>query len=75
VSTYDNVNLVEAPVIIQHATGDESVPYEWGVNLFKKFNESKKEVHFYTYQGDNHDIAGNWGTALARDVELFRNTK
>jgi len=72
VSAYDNINLVTAPVIIQHGTNDESVPYEWGQMIAKKFEEYNKTYTFYSYAGDNHDIAGNWSTALNRDIEFFR---
>ncbi|HJZ05555.1 hypothetical protein A2634_00015 [Candidatus Amesbacteria bacterium RIFCSPHIGHO2_01_FULL_48_32] len=71
VSTFANVNLVKVPVIIHHATADQSVPYEWGQNLSAKFEENNIDYQFYSYQGDNHDIAANWSTALNRDIDLF----
>ena len=73
VGVFDNVNLVEAPVNIHHGTNDESVPYEWGQMVVGRFVENNKEHYFYSYPGDNHDIAGNWSTALNRDIELFQD--
>ena len=73
VSAFDNVNLVEAPVNIHHGTNDESVPYEWGQMVVGRFVENNKEHYFYSYPGDNHVIAGNWSTALNRDIELFQD--
>ena len=73
VSTFDNVDRIRVPVIIHHATADQSVPYAWGRELFEKLQSLNKDVRFYTYQGDNHDIAGNWSTALNRDLEFFNS--
>lgn len=71
ISAFDNVNLVQVPVNIHHGTEDLSVPYEWGQKVAEKFAENNKTHYFYTYPGDNHDISGNWSTALNRDISLF----
>lgn len=71
VDTLAHVARITCPVNIQHATSDESVPFEWGIALEKKFRAENKSVNFYSYPNDNHDIAGNWSTALNRDIELF----
>lgn len=67
-----HLDRVKVPIIIQHATTDESVPYEWGTTLEKKLLEADKSVRLFTYPNDNHDLAGNWSTALNRDIEFFR---
>ncbi|OGD02681.1 hypothetical protein A2576_03360 [Candidatus Amesbacteria bacterium RIFOXYD1_FULL_47_9] len=72
ISTLDNTQLVKSPVNIQHATTDQSVPFEWGERLADKLKSEGATVNFFRYPGDNHDIAGNWSTALNRDIELFR---
>ena len=66
------LDQVRVPINLHHGTRDESVPYAWGVALDKKLKEAGVEVNFYTYLNDTHDIPNNWGTALERDVELFR---
>src|SRR3989344_235406 len=71
VSAFDNLELVRVPLNVHHGTQDQSVPYEWGEILVNRFKELGLGYNFYSYSGDNHDIAGNWGRALARDVELF----
>lgn len=68
-----HTNLVQVPVNIHHSTTDESVPYQWGQVLADKLTASGVKVNFYTYPGDNHDIAGNWSTALNRDIQLFKS--
>jgi len=72
VSSFANTGLVKTPMNIQHSTTDESVPFSWGEKLRDKLLGNGVSVNYYAYPGDNHDIARNWATALARDVEFFR---
>ena len=32
-----------------------------------------KSVEFYTYEGDDHNIARNWGTAMTRSVQFMND--
>jgi dipeptidyl aminopeptidase/acylaminoacyl peptidase len=73
VSVLENLDYVTTPLIIHHGTHDESVPYSWGAELYNLLMNQGKSVTLYTYEGDNHDIAGNWSTALSRDVAFFRS--
>lgn len=71
-SSLDNINMITAPVIIHHSITDESVPFGWGKQLNDALIRSGKKSTLYSYQRDNHNIAGHWAEALNRDVEFFR---
>ena len=71
-SSFSNVDKIEIPVMIQQSINDESVPYEWGQQLTERFKSLGKEVIFYSYTNDNHDIANHWYEALNKDIEFFR---
>lgn len=73
ISSIENLEKISVPVNLHHGTSDESVPYSWGTSLNDKLKEKGKTVNFYSYQGDNHDIAGNFGRALSRDVTFFKS--
>jgi dipeptidyl aminopeptidase/acylaminoacyl peptidase len=72
-SALDNTAKVQIPLIIQQSTTDQSVPYSWGQQLYNILKNSGKNVTFYSYPNDNHDIAGHWSQALSRDVAFFRS--
>jgi uncharacterized protein len=72
ISSIENIDSISTPLNIHHATADESVPYSWGTALDKKLKAAGKTVNFYSYQGDNHDISGNFGKALSRDAAFFK---
>jgi dipeptidyl aminopeptidase/acylaminoacyl peptidase len=47
------------------------VPYEWSQTLYSQLQEVGKTVEFYGYEGDNHNLSNNFGTAMARSVQFF----
>lgn len=72
-SSFSNIDKINIPIIVQQSTTDESVPYSWGEALVTKLKENNKSVTFYSYQGDNHDIAKNFFTALSHDIRFFKS--
>ena len=71
-SALDNINKINAPIIIQHSLTDESVPFAWGKQLNDALIKNGKKSTLYSYANDNHNIAGHFYEALNRDVEFFR---
>ena len=72
-----NLSLIQAPLITHHGTADESVPYDWSVQLNTELQQIGKQHTLYTYDRADHNLrggAGNaWQTAATRDVEFFRS--
>jgi uncharacterized protein len=62
---------ISGPVQLHHGTLDESVPYQFSEKLEKQMKAAGKEVEYYPYDGDDHDITGNFGVAMERSVEFF----
>ncbi len=67
-----NVQFIKSKIIMHHGTDDESVPYEWSVNLDRELTLSKIPHVFYTYQNEDHNFSrGANATVLKRDLEFF----
>lgn len=62
---------VSGPIQLHHGTADETVPILFSETLNKKLQEVGKEVEFYAYQGDNHNISNNLSLAARRSLEFF----
>jgi dipeptidyl aminopeptidase/acylaminoacyl peptidase len=62
---------ISGPVQIHHGTADTSVPVEFSQNLEKQLQAEGKEVEYFEYSGDDHDITANFNTAIQRSVEFF----
>lgn len=65
---------LSAPVMLQHARGDQSTDYQWSSRLAAELRRLRKPYAFHSYPGTNHFFAGaEFDTAVARDVKFFRS--
>jgi dipeptidyl aminopeptidase/acylaminoacyl peptidase len=62
---------ITAPIQIQHGTADEEVPYILSQKLDAALKKAGKTVTFYSYEGDDHNLANNLDVALKRSVDFF----
>lgn len=65
---------LSGPIQLHHARGDASVPVEFSEILYQQGIEAGMPIELYTYAGDNHNISGNFNTAMRRSVEFFNRT-
>jgi dipeptidyl aminopeptidase/acylaminoacyl peptidase len=65
------VNDISGPVQIHHAKGDASVPWEFSQSLADDLEAAGQEHELYIYDGDDHNLTANFGTAMRRTVEYF----
>jgi len=68
-STY--VGDLSGPIQLHHGTEDQSVPLDYSLMLEQQIVAAGKPVELYTYEGDDHNIAKNWGMAMTRSVEFM----
>lgn len=62
---------ISGPIQLHHGTADTSVPVEFSQTLEKQMQKAGKTVELYTYPGDDHNMASNFGVAIQRSVEFF----
>lgn len=65
------VKDVSGPIQLQHGTLDEEVPLLFSQKLDTALKNAGKTVEFFTYEGDDHNLANNLDLALQRSVEFF----
>jgi fermentation-respiration switch protein FrsA (DUF1100 family) len=71
ISANGYVRDISGPIQIHHSTTDEEVPWEFSQMLYDEMLQANKVVEFYSYEGDNHNISGNFNLAMQRSVEFF----
>jgi dipeptidyl aminopeptidase/acylaminoacyl peptidase len=71
ISPIDYVSDVSGLIQLDHSTTDEEVPYAFSVSLNQALLDAGKTVEFYSYVGDNHNIANNFGLAMSRSIKFF----
>jgi len=62
---------ISGPVQLHHGTDDDSVPVEFSQELENQLKDVGKEVEYYEYEGDDHNISVNFSLAAKRSVEFF----
>lgn len=62
---------LSGPIELHHGTADTSVPVEFSRTLYGQIQAVGGTTTYYEYPGDDHNIAGNLGTALTRSVAFF----
>ncbi len=68
---YAHLQDVGMPIQIQHGTEDESVPVEISRHLRDVLKRENKAVEYFEYEGDDHNISNNVGTAWQRAITFF----
>lgn len=64
------------PIQLQHGLADEEVNPKVSAELNDKLKVLGKNVEYYTYERENHNISNNFNTAMQRSVEFFdKNVK
>jgi uncharacterized protein len=62
---------LSGPLQLHHSVTDQEVPVEASQKLYEEMKAAGKPVDLYTYPGDNHNISGNFTTAMQRTIALF----
>jgi uncharacterized protein len=62
---------LSGPIQLQHGTADSSVPLWFSDLLNEQIQLVGGTVEYFTYAGDDHNLAANLGTALTRSVAFF----
>jgi len=70
---YNFLNEINTPIELQHGTADESVPVELSLSLKNSLEALDKNVSYYEYLGDDHNISQNVTTAFNRTIEFYNN--
>ncbi|MGA2911426.1 MAG: DUF2079 domain-containing protein [Candidatus Levyibacteriota bacterium] len=65
-----NINV---PILLQHGTGDTTVPYSWSVELNSDLVKLNKKVQFISYPNDTHNLPLNWSAAISKDASFFKS--
>ncbi len=71
ISPITYVSDISGPLQLHHGTSDADVPIEFSASLDKALQDAGQTVEYYVYNGDNHNLLNNWGTAMRRTLEFF----
>jgi dipeptidyl aminopeptidase/acylaminoacyl peptidase len=58
-------------VQLHHGTADTSVPIEFSAILYEQIQDFGGTTEFFSYEGDNHNLSNNFGSAMQRSIAFF----
>ncbi len=71
ISATSYLSDLSGPIELHHGTADDDVPVEFSIRLAELGRQNGQLINLYTYEGDNHNISGNFSTAMTRTIEFF----
>ena len=61
-----------APIMIHHGVEDESCSISWARSAVKGLKAAQKEVVFFEYPGEGHNLYGGWNKSMSRTVNFLK---
>lgn len=71
ISPIFHVSEISGPIQLHHGTADGDVPVLFSERLRDALQSAGKEVEYYAYEGDDHNLSANLSVALNRSVQFF----
>ncbi len=62
---------ISGPIQLHHGTADTSVPVTFSQSLHDQLTAAGKVSEIFIYQGDDHNIASNFNSAMQRSIQFF----
>jgi dipeptidyl aminopeptidase/acylaminoacyl peptidase len=71
VSATSYLSDLSGPLQLHHASPDDQVPVDWSIRLEQRAREAGKAAELFLYEGDNHNLSGNFSTAMTRTLDFY----
>ncbi len=62
---------LSGPLQLHHDTADSEVPFQFSQTLYDEAVAAGKTAEFYSYPGDDHNLANSFGLAMTRTIAFF----
>jgi uncharacterized membrane protein/fermentation-respiration switch protein FrsA (DUF1100 family) len=72
-SPLNYLNDINVPILLQHGTGDTTVPYNWSVELNNELLKLGKNSKLISYPNDTHNLPLSWNEAISEDLNFFKS--
>lgn len=69
------LNKINAPIQIHQGGKDDAVPLDWSDRFVSKLKELGKNVNYFTYPENDHNMRPSWDIIVSRDLDFFKNNE
>lgn len=63
---------IQAPLQVHQGTADEYIETSWTDDFVGKIKAMGKEVTYFKYKGNDHNLSKDWNQVVSRDLEFFK---
>jgi len=63
---------IQAPIQVHQGIADEYIETEWTDNFVQTLRDLGKNVSYYKYSQNDHNLSRDWDLVVQRDLEFFR---
>jgi dipeptidyl aminopeptidase/acylaminoacyl peptidase len=63
---------VTEPVLVHHATTDETCPFRWARDTQRLMEEAGVDSRLFVYEGEAHAFGPGWRLAMDRTIRFLR---
>jgi len=64
---------IQSPLQVHQGTADEYIQSEWTDGFVQTLKDLGKEVNYYKYSRNDHNLSRDWDTVVSRDLQFFKN--
>lgn len=65
---------IQAPIQLHQGSADEAVPQKWSDELVESLEKLEKEVDYFIYPGDDHNLQPNgWSLAVEKSIGFYKS--
>lgn len=63
---------IQATIQVHQGTTDEYIDTEWTDNFVKNLKDLGKNITYYKYPGNDHNLSKDWDAVVQRDLQFFK---
>lgn len=72
-SLTDHLERINAPILLQQGSADESVPQKWSEALFKNLKFLNKDISYEVFSEADHNMIPGWDKVVEKDLDFFKS--
>ncbi len=65
------LDRINAPLQIHQGGADDAVPTEWTNEIVERLKKLNKDLEYYTYPKNDHNMQPDWDMVVQRDLDFF----
>lgn len=71
-SLTENLDRINAPILLLQGTADDAVPVSWSDDFVKQMKKLDKDITYKVYSGADHNLNPSWTSAVNESLKFYQ---